>query len=80
MDSSIDQGKTYYRQLVEILAIAFLNSFLIPFLIYNLNEQIKFQTNSAKDSYRLLKYYFYLFLNTILLPILQISQIIDFFN
>jgi hypothetical protein len=38
MGISKDQGQTYYKQLVEILAIAILNSFLIPFLIYNLNE------------------------------------------
>lgn len=38
MDNSITLGKTYYRQLAEILAIAILNSFLIPFFIYNLNK------------------------------------------
>jgi hypothetical protein len=37
-DNEFFKAKNYYRQLVEILAIAFLNSFLIPFLIYNLNE------------------------------------------
>lgn len=39
-----------------------------------------FETESSKDKSKLRKYFFYLFINAIILPLTQFDQILDFVN
>ena len=68
------------QKFISIGALAFLNSFLIPNLVYNLSELMFFETKSKKDRSKLKKYFGYLLINSIILPISQIGQIISFID
>lgn len=58
---------------VVIGSTAFLNSFMIPQLVYNLSELMYFSTKSKKDQSKLGKYFIYLFINAIILPLAQLD-------
>lgn len=66
------------NKFIVIGSTAFLNSFLIPTLVYNLSELMHFGTNSTKDKSKLLKYFVYLLINAIILPLAQLDQITEF--
>lgn len=68
------------NKFIKIGSIAFLNSFLIPQLVFNLTQLMFFETESAKDKSKLRKYFFFLFTNAIILPLTQFDQILDFVN
>lgn len=62
---------------VEVLSITFTNSFLIPQLVYNVAEFLFYETRTQKDISKMFKYFFYIFINAIILPLAQFTQIID---
>ena len=63
------------NKFIVIGSTAFLNSFLIPTLVYNFSEMMHFETKSKKDRSKLLKYFLYLLINAIILPLAQFDQI-----
>jgi len=78
-DNNIQDG-IIAQKFISIGALAFLNSFLIPNLVYNLSELMFFETNSRKDRSKLPKYFGYLLINSIILPISQIGEIVHFID
>lgn len=73
IDKKLQRRVVVFEKFIIIGSTAFLNSFLIPTLVYNLSEMMHFQTKSRKDQSKLLKYFLYLFINAIILPLAQIS-------
>ena len=52
------------------------NSLIIPTLIYYLNESQFFELKSDQQKDRLIKYFIYLTLNTLILPTLRVHKIL----
>ena len=64
--------------MVTPLSIAFFNSFLIPMMVFYTTECMFFETVSARTKNRLNKYYFFILMNTIILPLCQFYEIKEF--
>jgi hypothetical protein len=59
----------------EPLAMALFNSLLIPTLVYWSNEYLFFEQKSIKTNSRLKKYFFYLMIIVIILPLTNLNDI-----
>lgn len=63
---------------IEVLSITLTNSIIIPQIVYFFSEFLFYETRTQKDVSKIFKYFLFLFINAIVLPITRISQIVDF--
>ena len=74
------QDILFWAMIVEIPAIAVTNSVLIPQIVFYIGEFTFYQTYTKKDISKTFKYFVYIFINAIILPIAQFTQILDLVN
>lgn len=65
---------------IKVTALALCNSFIIPFLVYYFVEFMKWEKHSDRERSKLWRYFFYIIFNTLILPLLNFEQFVDFMN
>jgi hypothetical protein len=58
---------------IKVSALALTNSFIIPFLVYYFIEWMKWEKHSDRERAKLWRYFFYICMNTLVLPLLNLE-------
>mmetsp|Transcript_29399 Transcript_29399/g.44436 ORF Transcript_29399/g.44436 Transcript_29399/m.44436 type:complete len:185 (+) Transcript_29399:1692-2246(+) len=75
------QAYQFFFKMIGPIGMAIFNSFFIPMLVFWTTEYLFFEKKTTKVQSRLRKYFFYLIVNTIFLPITKldtIKQLLDY--
>ena len=69
------QAYQFFFKMIGPMAMALFNSLFIPMLVFWISEYLFFEQKSSRVQSRLRKYFFYLIINTIFLPITKLDTI-----